>query len=151
MTARSKTLTTILLIASIGAASWSTLGQSPTELPKASLLNTAYIDALPKDIPEIIVFVPPPMNRFAALVERPPFRQSRRPREASPPEQLVEAQESTPAFTAKLLGTRIDPESRAALFRTTENDEEKWMGEGEIVDGWTIHAINSGGSIRALR
>ena len=50
-----------------------------------------------------------------------------------------------PALTAELLGVRIQPNNRAALFHSGQEANARWMAEGEVVDGWMIHAIDEDG------
>jgi hypothetical protein len=93
-------------------------------------------------------FDPPPLDQFADFVERPPFLQSRRPLaqaatvEAAQPEP---AGTVAPSFTAKLLGVRIQPQSRAALFYGSAEESARWVTEGEIIDGWTVYGIDESG------
>jgi general secretion pathway protein N len=77
----------------------------------------------------------PPLQNFAAVIERPLFAQSRRP--------SVEAAEDTqgPWSSLVLAGIVISPGSREALIRHGTPPTLVHVREGQDVEGWVVNAI----------
>ena len=146
MTTRARTLTTLLLGGLLAGGGWWTQHQQSTLIAPLDGLAPPAIAAIGELAP-LQPLDPPPVTRFAAWVERPPLSQSRRPPLPEPP-QVSEAPQlpsTPPAFTARLLGVRIQPDNRAALFEVPGQRNARWMAEGEIVHGWTINRIDQSG------
>jgi hypothetical protein len=149
VSARSRLLATLVLGAGLLLLNEHIERGSPAvgadaDSPAASSANPAST----AELAPLEAFDPPPLNQFADFVERPPFLQSRRPPlqaaavEAVPPEPAAAV---APSFTAKLLGVRIQPQSRAALFYGSAEESARWVTEGEIIDGWTVYGIDESG------
>jgi hypothetical protein len=80
----------------------------------------------------------PPLAEFSEMVERPLFRQGRRP--PDPP-----AAEAPPAraLDAKLVGILIVEGERIALFRPEAGGEIVAVREGQEVQGWILRKIEA--------
>lgn len=150
MSRRSRTLVTVVLGAALVVLIEHNMRDTPPsrtgDLPAADTANIAI--ARPDELQQIEAFDPPPIHQFAEFVDRPPFSRSRRPPipeavvEDAPPEPTPAV---APAFTAKLLGVRIQTQNRAALFHGSNQASARWVTEGEKIDGWTVFEIDGNG------
>jgi hypothetical protein len=84
----------------------------------------------------------PPLDRFAAIVERPLFTATRRPAPAAPAAPVVSA-EGLILGAYRLTGVVVTPTHRLLLLRRQDDRRTIRVAEGEAVDGWTIVRVAS--------
>lgn len=138
-------LRSLLLLALLGTASavltmrvWGDLQRQP-ETP-----STVEFDATASDetieVPEMPKYDPPPIERFAAALDRPLFSTDRRPSEDEPVAAgTVEAQ----ALTATLRGILFSNEEGVALLSPIGETTVVRVSQGDIYLGWRLLEIGT--------
>lgn len=76
----------------------------------------------------------PPLTRYAAFVERPPFSESRRP-----PPRAGETVAERPPF--ELSGVVMTARTRNALFSRTGSPDITRRREGQVIHDWVVDRI----------
>lgn len=88
-----------------------------------------------------------PLSVFSEIIERPLFRQIRRPY-VSPPDAPAEQDTSTEepdlSELVKLSAVIISGSERIALIQTAGNDKLQKLGPGDTVNGWSVATIQPG-------
>jgi hypothetical protein len=145
MTSALRSLLVLLVLAAISAA----LGlriqdelQRPPEIPGAVEPDQAS-DGNDADqtieIPEMPRYDPPPMERFAAALDRPLFSPDRRPSADAPAAPGPEPQ----ALTATLQGILFANEGSVALLTAVGEATPVRVSQGEVFLGWRLMEINA--------
>ncbi len=89
------------------------------------------------EIPEMPKYDPPPIERFAAALDRPLFNPDRRP----PDEPSVGVVEDR-ALSATLQGTLFDNSGSVALLTAVGESSSVRFSEGELFLGWRLLEIH---------
>ena len=90
------------------------------------------------DIPEIPKYDPPPIERFAAALDRPLFSPGRRPPEGEPSAGVVEDR----TLSATLQGTLFANSGSVALLTAVGESSPVRVSEGELFLGWRLLEIH---------
>ena len=90
----------------------------------------------------------PPINAFAEIIERPLFREDRRPfvPPPAPPPQTPEApRPAEPDITEQisLRATIIIGAKRIALIQVLGDSKQQKLRQGEVFNGWTLADVQS--------
>ena len=104
---------------------------------RADVIGGAVAPALPP------VLEPPPLDRLAAIVERPLFARARRPATSEPPPDAAEPPPGVPAEylipgVYALSGLVVTPKRRLVLLKRTDTGATVRVVEGQVIDGWTV-------------
>lgn len=108
--------------------------------------------ALPVEAAPVVESAPPASFRlpdldyYAEVVERPLFRDTRRPPEEE--EEAAVAEKPPAEATAKkldyvLTGVMMTPERRLAFLKSTAKGEAKRIKQGDTLDGWLVKLVQS--------
>ena len=90
------------------------------------------------EIPEMPKFDPPPIERFAAALDRPLFSQDRRPPADEPSAGVVEDR----ALSATLQGVLFATSGSVALLTVVGESSQVQVSEGELFLGWRLLEIH---------
>ncbi len=90
------------------------------------------------DIPEMPKYDPPPIERFAAALDRPLFSPGRRPPEGEPSAGVVEDR----ALSATLQGILFASSGSVALLTEVGESSQVQVSEGEVFLGWRLLEIH---------
>ena len=113
------------------AAIWPWLPQGAAIAPRSA------VDAGPSPTAAAALEPLPPVQRYAATVERPLFSPSRRPAPASAPTMPGSGLETR----YRLLGLLTAGPERRALVMETAAARTLDLGEGEAIEGWRVEHI----------
>ncbi len=123
-----------LACAGLGWMTYEQVRVSPTAPARADVAPAQPADlAMPKPMPQ---FAMPPLEAFAAVVERPIFSPDRRP-----PAAEAALKEDSAAPQAVLTGIIIAESERIALVRTEADGRIVRLRPGQRVDGWRLVAV----------
>lgn len=126
------------LCGGLGWLAYAAYETPPAELPVQVAAGAAAQDAAAA--PRFQPFRMPPPQRFAELVERPPFIRSRRPPEVTAqPEVRREAPRRDLRLT--LIGVILQPKQQYALVQRPGRSEAQRLARGEKIDGWQVEGI----------
>lgn len=138
--ARKQLLSLVLLAACGGLALWiAQQWQNPDPLLAENPGEKTYQSI---DIPAVEQFMPPPLDNYSEMVERPLFWASRRPPAAaaeSAPETVAENEPVSPPQGYRLTGVVISEGQPLALL--SKGQDVLRLREGEALDGWEIAEI----------
>lgn len=110
----------------------------PTEAPTSAEIDAAA-SAQTLEIPEMPKYDPPPIERFAAALDRPLFNPDRRPAEDEPAATgIVEDQ----ALTATLQGILFASSGSVALLTAVGETTPIRVSKGELFLGWRLLEIH---------
>ncbi len=112
--------------------------QRPAETLAAVALDGAASDRA-IDIPEMPKYDPPPIERFAAALDRPLFRPDRRPPEGEPTGTGVVEDR---ALSATLQGILFASSGSVALLTAVGESSPVRVSEGELFLGWRLLEIH---------
>lgn len=90
-------------------------------------------------LPELPRIEAPSLERYAAALDRPLFRQDRRP----PTAETVEALAEEEPFAATLQGVILSGDERVALIRPSGATNVQQIAEGETFRGWRLREIGT--------
>lgn len=110
----------------------------PLEAPASAEINAAT-SGQTLEIPDMPKYDPPPIERFAAVLDRPLFSPDRRPPEGQPiATGLVEDR----ALTATLQGVLFANSGSIALLTAVGESTTVRVSQGELFLGWRILEIH---------
>ena len=115
--------------------------QRPSETLAAAALATGLDGAASGqtiDIPEMPKYDPPPIERFAAALDRPLFSPDRRPPEGEPSAGVVEDR----ALSATLQGILFATSGSVALLTAVGESSQVQVSEGDLFLGWRLLEIH---------
>ncbi len=131
----------LVLVALCGGLGW--LAYAAYEAPPAELPAQVVAAAGPTDAaaaPSFRPFRMPAQQRFAELVERPPFTQSRRPPQVSA-EPVARREAPRRDLKLTLIGVILQPDRQYALVQRPGTKEAVRLARGEKIDGWQVDGI----------
>lgn len=92
----------------------------------------------------------PPLATTAEIVERPLFRENRRPYEPprKPQQENPEPKaEQLPAPEVEVTGVILTPRTKAVIYRPKDGKRSERAAVGEQIDGWTVEKITDDGIV----
>lgn len=140
---RTNPLARALALASLGVATVLVVQVSvPASLPGTE--GVAATAAATEPVTALPVYVPPAIETFAEVLERPLFFADRR----LPPEPVAEAPAAAPRAPLGLTleGVALTSDSRVALLREVRGDTLITVAEGSSHNGWTLESVSSSGA-----
>ncbi len=90
------------------------------------------------EIPEMPKYDPPPIERYAAALDRPLFNQQRRPPVGEPSAGVVEDR----ALSATLKGILFDSSGSVALLTAVGESSPVRVSQGDLFLGWRLLEIH---------
>ena len=111
--------------------------QRPPE-PLAAAGPDAAASGQTIEIPEMPKYDPPPIERFAAAIDRPLFNPQRRPPEGEPSASVVEDR----ALSATLQGILFATSGSVALLTAVGESSPVRVSEGDLFLGWRLLEIH---------
>ncbi len=123
----------LALCAGLGWLVYQGLQAAPPPGPVAAAGGAPPLDALPEET----VFVMPPEQSFAAILERPLFSPTRRP----PPEGIASVAGPVPTLKIDVVGIVISEQEQFALILTENSKEIVRLIVGDEFQGWTLEDI----------
>lgn len=90
-------------------------------------------------LPALPVYDPPPLDRFAAAIERPLFSPDRRPPAEAPSVVVASADQ---ALTATLSGILFADSGSVALLTAVGDSTPVRVSQGDLYLGWKLTRIN---------
>ncbi len=123
----------LALCAGLGWLVYQGLQAAPPPGPVAATGGAPPLDALPEET----VFVMPPKQSFAAILERPLFSPTRRP----PPEGIASVAGPVPTLKIDVVGIVISEQEQFALILTENSKEVVRLSAGDEFQGWTLEEI----------
>ena len=127
----------LAMSAALGAAAYWQWHQPPATVEVADAAGAASEVAPLAPMPS---FTAPAFGEFAESLERPLFSPTRRP---APPEAEPEVPPGTPTGDFILIGVVIGPTERLALVQQKGEPAAIRIALGQIVNGWTLDAVEA--------
>lgn len=130
-----------VVMAGVVAVEWRALTQPP---PSAALVTEMPKDTPAIAQPQVAFFLPPAIETFSEILDRPLFTEGRQP----PPEPEVEVAkpvEKQVPLQLALEGVAITPEERIAVVRDLRTKKLLRLAEGSKHQGWELESVHASG------